>query len=96
MIKVAGKKILRHIISIYEYYGICDFTLLEGYRIEDFIDFASKYSTKSLHIRVLDIGEGTPTGGRLLLAKDEINSESFLLTYGDSLTNFNLKKCIAF
>jgi glucose-1-phosphate cytidylyltransferase len=96
LIQVAGKEILRHIVSIYEFYGICDFTLLGGYRIEDLINFASKYSTKSLHIHVLDTGEGTSTGGRLMLAKDEINLEPFLLTYGDSLTNFNLNKCIAF
>lgn len=96
LIQVAGKEILRHIISIYEHYGISDFILLGGYRIEDLIDFALKYSDESLRIRVLDTGEGTPTGGRLLMAKGEINSEPFLLTYGDSLTNFNLNKCIAF
>ncbi len=96
LIKVAGKEILRHIISIYEYYGIGDFVLLGGYRIQDLIEFALKYSDESLRIRVLDTGEGTPTGGRLMLAKDEINSESFLLTYGDSLTNFNLDMCLAF
>jgi glucose-1-phosphate cytidylyltransferase len=96
LIQVAGKEILRHIISIYEHYGISDFILLGGYRIEDLMDFALKYSDESLRIRVLDTGEGTPTGGRLLMAKDEINSESFLLTYGDSLTNFNLNRCLAF
>jgi len=96
LIKVAGKEILRHIISIYENYGIGDFILLGGYRIEDLIEFGSKYSNDSLRIRVLDTGEGTLTGGRLLMAKDELQSDSFLLTYGDSLTNFNLDKCIAF
>ena len=96
LIKVAGKEILRHIISIYENYGIGDFILLGGYRIQDLIEFALEYSHESLRIRVLDTAEGTPTGGRLLMAKNELKSDTFLLTYGDSLTNFNLDKCIAF
>ena len=87
---VAGKEILRHIMSLYEYYGIKEFILLGGYRISDLIHFAEGISDLKVH--VLDTGESTPTGGRLLVAKDLINeNESFLLTYGDSLTNFNLK-----
>jgi glucose-1-phosphate cytidylyltransferase len=41
---------------------------------------------------VLDTGNGTPTGGRLLKAKSLINEDNFLLTYGDSVTNYNLGK----
>jgi len=96
LIKVAGKEILRHIISIYEFYGIQNFLLLGGYRIEDLRDFAGKCSNDKLKIEVVDTGEGTPTGGRLLMAKDAIKTDQFLLTYGDSLTNFNLIECSAF
>jgi glucose-1-phosphate cytidylyltransferase len=96
LIKVANKEILRHIISIYEHYGVNNFLLLGGYRIEDLNEFAVKYTTDNLKIRVLDTGDGTPTGGRLLMAKNEINSQKFLLTYGDSLTNFNLSNCIQY
>ena len=90
--KVGSKEILSHIISIYQQYSIKEFILLGGYRINDLYTFAEKHS--NLNIKVLDTGEGTPTGGRLLLAKSLIKSEIFLLTYGDSLTNFNLNKCL--
>jgi glucose-1-phosphate cytidylyltransferase len=93
LIKVAGVEILRHIISIYEKYNICEFILLGGYKIEDLVNFANMYSTDLLKIKVIDTGVGTPTAGRLLLAKEEIGKGQFLLTYGDSLTNFNLYKC---
>ena len=96
LIKVANKEILRHVISIYEHYGIDNFLLLGGYRINDLNEFALKYTTEKLKIRVLDTGEGTPTGGRLFMAKNEIIPGKFLLTYGDSLTNFNLTNCINF
>jgi glucose-1-phosphate cytidylyltransferase len=96
LIKVAGIEILRHIISIYEKYNITEFLLLGGYKIEELIEFAKKYSNSSLKIKVIDTGSGTPTGGRLLIAKEEIGENEFLLTYGDSLTNFNLFKCQEF
>jgi len=96
LIQVAGKEILRHVMSIYEYYGVNRFLLLGGYRINDLREFAEKYATEGLSIQVADTGEGTPTGGRLLLVKDIIGDEDFLLTYGDSLTNYNLNDCLTF
>ena len=96
LIKVAGVEILRHVMSIYEHYGINDFILLGGYKVDELTDFAQRNCSKDLHIKVVNTGEGTPTGGRLLLAKDQIKSKPFLLTYGDSLTNFNLTKCLDF
>jgi len=89
LIEVAGKAILDHIISIYEKQNINKFILLGGYRIEDLILFAKKYTNSNIEITVLDTGNGTPTGGRLLKAKNLINDEYFLLTYGDSVTNYN-------
>jgi glucose-1-phosphate cytidylyltransferase len=95
LIEVAGKPIIQHIIGIYEYYGIKEFILLGGYRVNDLRDFASSLS--NINITVLDTGEATPTGGRLLQAKELIGvGENFLLTYGDSLTNFNLYKADGF
>jgi glucose-1-phosphate cytidylyltransferase len=92
LIEVAGKEILAHIISIYESQTISEFILLGGYKVEDLYEFAKKKSNSKLKITVLDTGNGTPTGGRLLQAKALISNEQFLLTYGDSVTNFNLLK----
>lgn len=92
LIEVAGKEILAHIISIYELQNINKFILLGGYRVEDLISFAKKYSNSNLEINVLDTGNGTPTGGRLLKSKNLIENETFLLTYGDSVTNYNYLK----
>ena len=92
LIEVAGKEILAHIISIYESQNVTDFILLGGYKIDDLYDFAKKYSNSRIKINVIDTGSGTPTGGRLLQIKDLIKEDKFLLTYGDSVTNFNLLK----
>lgn len=43
---------------------------------------------------LIDTGQSTMTGGRLLRLKDQIGSEPFLLTYGDGLSDINISKLI--
>lgn len=94
LIKVAGKEILEHIISIYSAQNIKEFILLGGYKIEELQSFVEKFAETEIKVEVLDTGEGTPTGGRLLHLKERMSDNDFLLTYGDSVTNFNLTKAL--
>lgn len=48
-----------------------------------------------LKVTVLDTGEETLTGERLLMAREQIGNQSFLATYGDGLAPVNLKDLIA-
>ena len=45
---------------------------------------------------LLDTGINTMTGGRILRAKDIINKEPFMLTYGDGVGDINIRKLIDF
>ena len=90
LIKINKKEILLRIIKIYKKNGINDFILLGGYKIDELKKFSKK--VKDVNIQVLDTGLKTETGGRLLRAKKLIKNDNFLLTYGDSLASFNLKK----
>lgn len=47
-------------------------------------------------INLIDTGLNTMTGGRLKRLKDFVNKESFMLTYGDGLSNIDLNKLIEF
>lgn len=47
-------------------------------------------------ITLLDTGEKTMTGGRIKKAAKIVGNEKFLLTYGDGLSNINIKKSIEF
>ncbi len=48
-------------------------------------------------ISLVDTGENTMTGGRILKIKDILNKEKdFCLTYGDGVSNINIKKLIDF
>jgi len=90
LITINKKEILLRIIEIYKKNGINDFILLGGYKIDELKKFSKK--VKDVNIQVLDTGLKTETGGRLLRAKKLIKNDNFLLTYGDSLASFSLKK----
>lgn len=59
------------------------------------IKFSYKKS-KNLNIKILQTGENTQTGGRILRARNEIGSEKFFLTYGDCLADINIHKLLKF
>jgi glucose-1-phosphate cytidylyltransferase len=54
-----------------------------------------KKNKEDWKITLIDTGEETLTGGRILRIKDFIDDD-FLLTYGDGLANINIKQLINF
>jgi glucose-1-phosphate cytidylyltransferase len=54
-----------------------------------------KKNAEDWQITLVDTGEDTLTGGRILRIKNYVD-EDFLLTYGDGLANINIKKLIQF
>ena len=46
-------------------------------------------------VTVVDTGDDTMTGGRILRIKDFIEDETFLLTYGDGLADVDIKNLLA-
>ncbi len=53
-------------------------------------------STEPWKITLLETGLHTMTGGRILRAKEYIGDETFLLTYGDGVSNVNILDLIKF
>ena len=95
MINVAGKPLLLHIMKLYAKYGYKDFYIALGYKgkiIKKF--FNKKFFDWNIHL--IETGENTMTGGRLKRLKKYIGKETFMMTYGDGLSNVNLKKLLKF
>lgn len=91
MSKIDSKPIIVHIINFYKKFGYKDFILAIGYKGQVIKDYF-KNKKLPLKINCVDTGLNTLTGGRLLkLKKYLINDSNFMLTYGDGLTNQNLK-----
>lgn len=55
-----------------------------------------KKKNENWKVTLVDTGLNTMTGGRILRAKDFVNDEPFLLTYGDGLGNVNIPELLEF
>ena len=55
-----------------------------------------KKQEKDWTVNLIDTGENTTTGGRLKRLKDYIKDDTFLLTYGDAVTNLDINEVIKF
>lgn len=53
-------------------------------------------NTEPWSVTLLDTGDETMTGGRLLRAKDHIGDETFSFTYGDGVTDLDIRKVVDF
>tara|TARA_A100001015_G_scaffold81798_1_gene90643 strand:- start:1870 stop:2556 length:687 start_codon:yes stop_codon:yes gene_type:complete len=95
MVNINGKPILIHIINHYLKYGFNDFYIALGYKGYYIKNFFKKKKLK-YKINLIDTGLKTMTGGRLKRLKNIIGDETFLLTYGDGLSNVNLSKLVRF
>lgn len=47
-------------------------------------------------VTIVDTGDGTMTGGRLLRVKDYIGDETFCFTYGDGVSDIDITKLVEF
>ena len=96
MVKIGDKPIIWHIMKYFQFYGIDDFILAAGYKkqkIEEYFENNKEFKK----IRVVDTGQETLTGGRLLRLRESlINDKFFFMTYGDGLSNIDLKKLLIF
>ena len=95
MVSVAGKPMLVHIMNHYAKYGFKDFYIALGYKGEIIKKYFNKNKFK-WNVTLIPTGEKTMTGGRLKRLEKYIGSETFMLTYGDGLSNIDLKKLLRF
>ena len=95
MVKVLKTPIIERIISHYSKYGFKKFLIASGYKSK-IIEKHFKKKLTHLNIKVINTGIKTMTGGRIKRLKKILVNQRFLLTYGDGLSNVNIKKLIEF
>ena len=94
MVPIGPKPILEHIIDYYIKYGFKDFIIATGYK-HQIIKNYYKNKKKNAKIKIINTGVETLTGSRLKKLANHLK-QTFMLTYGDGLSNINLKKLINF
>ena len=96
MIKVNGKPIIHRIIDHYIKYGHREFIIALGYKGKLIKKYFKKKKFKvKINIKLVDTGLKTMTGGRLKRLKKYLD-QTFLMTYGDGLSNVNISKLVNF
>lgn len=96
MIKIMGRPIIFHIMKHYSDFGIKDFIIAAGYKQNVIKRYFQNKKPKSWKIQIINTGQNTMTGGRLKRLKKYLNNETFMVTYGDGLSNVNINKLIKF
>ena len=95
MIKIKGKPIIYYIMKQYAKYGYKDFYIALGYKGHVLKKYFSKNKFK-WKINLINTGLKTMTGGRLKRLEKYLKNEAFMLTYGDGVSNINIKKLVNF
>ena len=95
MIDINGRPMIYHILKFYAKYGFKDFYVALGHKGEVIKKFFKKNSF-GWNVKLIETGKKTMTGGRLKRLKKHLGKETFMMTYGDGLSNVNLKKLLSF
>ena len=98
LIKIGNKPIIWHLMKIYSTFGIKEFIICVGYKGYMIREQLAKYQkTEDWNIKFVNTGLHTMTGGRVKKIKKHLyRDKNFCLTYGDGLSNVNIKKLIKF
>ncbi len=102
MIKIGNKPILFHIMKHYSKSNYKNFIICGGYKWKYIKNFFNKYKNlekneKDWFVNVVNTGLKTQTGARIKKIKKFLGDEkTFFMTYGDGVSNVNLKKLLSF
>ena len=93
--KSIPKPMIHHIMEHYARYGYKKFYIALGYK-GNIIKKYFKQNNFGWDINLIETGKKTMTGGRLKRLKKHLEKETFMMTYGDGLSDINIKKLVEF
>lgn len=96
MVPIGGKPIIEHIMNIYSKFGHKEFYIALGYKGEVIKNYFKNFKNKSWEINLIDTGSDTLTGGRLKRMEKYLFNETFLMTYGDGISDIDINELIKF
>ena len=95
MVKIKGQPIILHIMKHYASFGYKDFIVAAGFKAQ-LLKNLFKKRFFDWNVQVLDTGVNTLTGGRVKRLKKVLLNQKFFLTYGDGVSNVNIKRLLEF
>ena len=95
MVKINHIPMLIHIMQHYNNAGFNEFYIALGYKGYVIKNYFKKKKFK-WKVNLIETGINTMTGGRLRRLKKYLKNDRFFLTYGDGISNINIKKLLTF
>tara|TARA_B100001248_G_scaffold258188_1_gene241912 strand:- start:202 stop:885 length:684 start_codon:yes stop_codon:yes gene_type:complete len=95
MVKIKGKPLLYYIMRNFAKYGYKNFYVAIGYKGKVIKNYFKRNSF-GWNVNLIDTGLKTMTGGRLKRLSKYLKGNTFLMTYGDGVSDVNIKKLINF
>ena len=95
MVKILDKPILIHIMEHYYKFGFDEFYIALGYKGNIIRNYFKK-NRFDWKVHLIETGKNSMTGGRLKRLKKYLNNETFLMTYGDGISDVNISRLISF
>ncbi|MBP5383873.1 MAG: NTP transferase domain-containing protein [Lachnospiraceae bacterium] len=117
MAEIGEKPILWHIMKYLDAYGISDFIICGGYKVNMLKDYFHDYylyasditvdlknntvechrkQTEDWSVTVVDTGLNASVAKRILQVEDHIGADDFLVVTGDTVSDLDVRKLIAF
>ena len=95
MVKIKGKPLLYYIMKNFAKYGHKNFYIAIGYKGNVIKNYFKKNSF-GWNVKLIETGLKTMTGGRLKRLSKYLKGNTFLMTYGDGVSDVNIKKLVNF
>ncbi|MEY2469405.1 MAG: glucose-phosphate cytidylyltransferase [Actinomycetota bacterium] len=95
LLEVDGIPVMRHVMDLYAAQGHVEFVLAAGYKHELVAEYAASSVPKDWSVTVLDTGEESDKGERVLQCRDHVDG-TFFVTYADGLGNVDLEALAKF
>jgi len=96
LIEIGGRPILWHLLKLYAQQGFNDFVLCLGFLSYEIKRYFIENQNEDFKIEFVDTGLDTNTGGRIKRVESLIDDETFFVTYGDGLSDVDLKSLLDF
>tara|TARA_B100001175_G_scaffold78076_1_gene65249 strand:- start:5761 stop:6480 length:720 start_codon:yes stop_codon:yes gene_type:complete len=94
MVKIGGVPVLTHITNYFDQFGDFKYIICSGYKEEVLFDYFKNNPNEK--IKIISTGTDTQTGGRLISIQEHLESDNFLMTYGDGLADVKIHELLDF
>ena len=94
LVEIGGRPILWHIMRHYVHFGFEDFVIALGYKGEMIAEYVESHVDWA--VQTVETGLSTANGGRIKRLAPLLGNRTFMMTWGDGLSDVDLRDLVDF